>query len=129
MKLLTHECGACLIESMETLARRVEHLVVTTPLSALIANNWGLGDDHASMELGDGYYINGFPLIVDLDLRVGILAEVAQVGSRSLLHLVVVVAPYRVESRWIPESQSGGTGEHWDIRFAALSIIRRIIGG
>lgn len=70
--------------------------------------NWGLHKDRDYWDIGDtGTYINGVPLIIDYDYRMGYLLELVEHESGAVSYLAIVTDPYGHDSAWF--DQEAGT--------------------
>lgn len=71
--------------------------------------NWGLHKDRDYWDIGPdtGTYINGIPLIVDFDYRMGFLLEIVERSTSVVSYLVIVADPRGHDSAWYEERLVG----------------------
>jgi hypothetical protein len=79
----------------------VSHFLQLPP-DSIHKYNWGLvGCENIDLwHIDNNTYINGVPLIVDLDLDMGYLIEVVEKDTSSVSYLVVITTPYGHHSQW-----------------------------
>ena len=65
-------------------------------------HNWGLHPDRNYWNVTENTYINGIPLIVDHDYRMGYLLEVVERDTSAVSYLAIVVTPDEHDSEWYP---------------------------
>jgi hypothetical protein len=102
------------------------------PHDAVLRYNWGGYNPHSPdmWDVGDGAYISGVPLIVDLDLDTGYLVEVVERVTAAVAYLVVVCTPHGDTAEW----WDGNAGTFYDravsradIAAWATSAIHRLL--
>ena len=66
--------------------------------------NWGLHSDRTYWDVDEDTYINGVPLIVDLDFNMGYLLEIVERKSSVVSYIVIVTISGDHDSEWYPEN-------------------------
>lgn len=69
--------------------------------------NWGLHKDRDYWNVGSDTYINGVPLIIDYDYRMGYLLEIVERKSSIVSYLVIVKDPRGHDSAWFEGFEYG----------------------
>lgn len=82
---------------------QIVHKFLRLNYSEWMGANWGLHRDRDYWNVGEGTYINGIPLIVDLDYQMGFLLEIVERESGAVSYLVIVTGPNGHDSAWYDE--------------------------
>ena len=101
------------------------------PHARLINFNWGTAPDEHRDEwhVNDETYINGVPLIVDLDYEMGYLLEVVDRTTSQVSYLVVVRFPYEEHDSMMYEGVVGTFFDREiDVQEASVWALDRIYG-
>jgi hypothetical protein len=79
---------------------QIVHKFLSLNFAEWTATNWGLHKDRTYWNVGDDTYINGVPLIVDLDFEMGYLLEIVERKSSVVSYMVIVTGPRGHDSEW-----------------------------
>lgn len=107
---------------------QIVHKFLSLKFSEWTSANWGLHRDRTYWNVGDDTYINGVPLIVDLDFEMGYLLEIVERETSAVSYMVIVTGTRGHDSEWYPEDV--GTFFDRDIRvFEVMKWATRTIEG
>jgi hypothetical protein len=79
---------------------QIVHKFLSLDYSEWTATNWGLNRDRKYWDVDEDTYINGIPLIVDLDLEMGYLLEIVERESSIVSYMVIVTGHHGHDSMW-----------------------------
>lgn len=126
--MLTIGDATNLIQSMTATREQIVAHILQLTTGDIIDHNWGFAPaDHPDFwDVDDDTYINGVPLIIDHDLRVGFLVEIAERDTKTISYVVVVQTTQGHHSDWYQPNAGTFHNPAVDYRTVARWAVEKI---
>lgn len=91
-------------------------------------HNWGLHPDRTYWNVTLDTYINGIPLMVDLDYMMGYLLEIVERDTSAVSYLVIVKTPKGHDSAWYEKDAGTFFDRDIDVDEVSIWAVEQIYG-
>ena len=99
---------------MTATREQIVHYFLSLDYGEWTRANWCLHEDRNYWDVDEDTYINGVPLIVDLDYLMGYLLEVVEKDSNVVSYVVIVTGFGGHDSSWWGDNQERLVGTFFD---------------